>query len=254
MSYIPPYIKELHQSLDSRLRPEDVLGIIVRGRPNSVPSEWRTMFRGAGSGPRPRYGYTLMSTDFERPVGAQRQLASAGRAFELGNIEDEFIDLFGYSVDGDNPHDVRFVVDSLAMSVGDNGRKLTKAQRKEAGIELSGRKYRRRWRAMRRLHHKANTLARQQNMREMELIGRSGFASTIPLERFAADPNAARFIAYWVAMKNRRREFSLVGRKNPMDEPSSYFLQACVDREHETDWEMIALVCPKHWHYQATQR
>jgi hypothetical protein len=44
---IPTYLRELHSSLDSRLRPEDVLAIIVRGRPSALPEKWRVAFREA---------------------------------------------------------------------------------------------------------------------------------------------------------------------------------------------------------------
>lgn len=228
----PTYLRELHSSLSTRWRPEDVLATISRGRPSAVPDVWRQQFRAAGSGKRP--AYSLMSSDFHRPVGAARQLASAELAF--GHPVE-------HSIDGDNPTDVRFVVECLANEIGGNRPKLTKAERKAAGIELSGRKYRRQWRAMRRLHYKAETLARQQQIRALELIGRSGFATTITLDRFAADPRAAHFIAYWVARKNLRREFTLDSRKNPMDEVAAWFLRQCVDAP-DTDWEMIAMACP----------
>lgn len=241
MTKIPRYLEELHRSLTARLRPEDVLATIVRGRPGAVPDAWRRQFRAAGSGNRPYY--SLMSSDFERPVGAQRQLDSVVRAFGRP-IEDSFINFVDQPIDADNPHDVRFVVECLAGELGGNGRKLTKAERKAKGIELSGRKYRRQWRAMRRLHYKVDTLAHRQTMRTLDLVGRSGFASMIPLERFAADPRSAHFIAYWVARKNLRREFTLDSRKNPMDTVAAYFFGRCVEAEADTDWEMIAMACP----------
>lgn len=234
---IPTYLVQLHRSLDARLRPEDVLAIIGRGRPSAVPPEWRTMFRGAGSGARPAMSpavYSLMSSDFARPVGGERQLRSVERAFQAP-IPDH--------VDPNSPQALRTMVEILSSEVGGNGRKLTAEQRRAAGIELSARKYRRQWRAMRRLHYKANTLARQQTLRELELLGRSGFASTISLERFAADPRAAHFIAYWVARRNLRRQFTLESRKNPMDSVAQEFLEQCINTP-STDWEMIAMACP----------
>lgn len=231
MSKIPTYLVNLHESLSTRLRPEDVLATIVRGRPSAVPEDLRRHFRAAGSGKKP-YRYSLMPSDFHRPVGGQRQLDSLARATGLA-----------ISADANDPQSLCGVVNYAADHLGGNGRKLTKEQRREAGIELSGRKYRRQWRAMRRLHYKVETLGRQQTMRNLEFIGRSGFASTITLDRFAADPRAAHFIAYWVARKNLRRQFTLDSRANPMDEVAAWFLRQCVDAEG-TDWEMIAMACP----------
>jgi len=238
---VPHYLTQLHRSLDARLRPEDVLAIIVRGRPSAVPAEWRASFRGAGSGARPAYppfgiDHSLMSSDFARPVGGARQVASLEKAVGLKDIG------WSIKVNGDDPAALRDLVEFVGGTLGGNGRKLTAAERKEADIGLSARKYRRQWRAMRRLHYKADTLDRQQTMRQLELIGRSGFASTIPLERFAADPRAAHFIAYWVARRNLRRQFTLESRKNPMDTVAAWFLRQCVDAEN-TDWEMIAKAC-----------
>ena len=54
-------------------------------------------------------------------------------------------------------------------------------------------------------------------MRHLILIGHSGFAQEIPLERFAADPVTACFIAYYTARKNKRRLFSLQGKENTVE-------------------------------------
>jgi hypothetical protein len=191
MSKIPTYLRELHCSLDGRLRPEDILAIIVRGRPSAVPDVWRTQFRGAG---QKQAGWSSMSTDFARPVGAARQLASLVKAT-------------GWDIQAapDDPMSVAGVVEYVGDVLGGNGQRLDRDERKRAGVELSRRKYNRQWRAMRRLHYKSQKMATEIQKREMQIIGRSGFSAQIPLERFAADPVAAHFIAYWVARKNLRR-------------------------------------------------
>jgi hypothetical protein len=230
---IPTYLRELHSSLGSRLRPEDVLAIIVRGRPSALPEKWRVAFREAIWGRSGYYStWSSMSSDFARPVGAERQLASLVKAT-------------GWKIEADagNPQSLAGVVELVGNTLGGNGRRLDREQRKAEGVDLSRRKYNRQWRAMRRLHHKTNKLATEIQKHEMQLIGRSGFASKITLERFAADPAAAHFIAYWVARKNLRRQFSLEGKQNPMDEVATWFLSACVSSE-TTDWMLIALACP----------
>jgi hypothetical protein len=134
------------------------------------------------------------------------------------------------------------VVEYVGDVLGGNGARLDRDERKRAGVELSRRKYNRQWRAMRRLHHKSRKLAIEIQKREMQIVGRAGLIAKITLERFAADPAAAHFIAYWVARKNLRRQFSLEGKQNPMDEVATWFLLACVKSE-TTDWYMIALAC-----------
>lgn len=243
MPRIRTYLCELHKSLDSRLRPEDILAIIVRGRPGAVPDAWRPAFRGAGSGKPQYHHWSSMSSDFARPVGATRQLASVKRAFGTAADNPAYMDLTGGNVCPDSPTDLGWVVEKLAAQLGGNGQRLDRNERKQVGVELSRRKYNRQWRAMRRLHHKSQTLVTEIKKRELQIIGRSGLLSQIPLERFAANPTAAHFIAYWVARKNLRRQFSLEGKQNPMDEVAAWFLEECV-RDPNTDWAMIALACP----------
>lgn len=244
MSKIPKYLVDLHRSLDGRLRPEDVLAIIVRGAPGAVPSSMRPNIRPAGSKAGPRWdaidpSWSSMSTDFVRPVGAAAQFASAARAFNH-----PLQPVSAHGLDPDSPSDVAFAVSMLAEEIGGNGPRLTREQRAAAGLgNLSRRKYNRQWRAMRRLHHKGRVLSVEQKKRGMQIIGHSGFGADITLERFAADRHAAHFIAYWVARKNLRRQFTLSGRQNPMDTVAAWFLRACVDAT-DTDWAMVAWVCP----------
>lgn len=243
MSTIPTYLRELHKSLDSRLRPEDVLAIIVRGRPSAVPDEWRRQFIAAGSGRRGYQAWSSMSSDFVRPVGAARQLASAKRAFGTAADNIHYFDLTSPNIHPDSVTDVGWVVEKLAAQLGGSGQRLDRDERKRAGVELSRRKYNRQWRAMRRLHHKGRKLETEIEKRELQIIGRSGFVSQISLERFAADPTAAHFIAYWVARKNLRRQFALEGKQNPMDEVATWFLLQCTKAD-TIDWAMIAMACP----------
>lgn len=245
MPTIPTYLRKLHESLDSRLRPEDVLAIIVRGRPSAVPDVWRRQFPAGGSGARKQayLGWSSMSSEFARPIGAARQLASAKRAFGTAADNLHYMDFTASDIYPDNPTDVGWVVEKLGEQLGGNGQRLDRDERKRAGVELSRRKYNRQWRAMRRLHHKSRKLAVEIEKRDLQILGRSGFVSQISLERFAADPTAAHFIAYWVARKNLRRQFSLEGKQNPMDEVATWFLLQCTKAD-TVDWAMIAMVCP----------
>ena len=72
-----------------------------------------------------------------------------------------------------------------------------------------------------------------------ELAGRSGLAADITLERFRADPDAACFVAYLVARRNLRRQFSLSGRTDPFDRVAEMLYARCVVAP-DTDWWMVA--------------
>ncbi|MEV4800473.1 hypothetical protein AB0K18_10705 [Nonomuraea sp. NPDC049421] len=231
-------LAELHASLDQRRRPEDIAELVLRAEPGLTDRERRLLERAAEhSGARRGYA-TSMSEDFARPVGGARQVAATARLFE---VPDE-----ASTVDGDRPDALM----GFAARVGDEvgwisghgdflDDRLDRAERAAAGIEVSKRQYNRRFRALRRLEAKAGTLRREQDKRRLTLLGRSRFASRITLERFLSDPAAACFIAYYVARRNLRREFSLSGRESAFDEIAQMLLRRCGDR---TDWAMISWV------------
>jgi hypothetical protein len=223
------YLVDLHRSLDGRLRPEDVLAIIVRGRPSAVPAQWRSQYRAAGSKLGP--SWSAMSDDFARPVGASRQVGVVERLCPAAVPRD---------IDSSSISEVKVVVEAMAGILGTTNRRLPRAERSP---DIPKRAYNRQWRAMRRLTHKVAKMDTEYQKRRMTIFGRSGFISDIPFDRFCADPNAAHFVAYWTARKNLRRQFSLSGKTNPMDEVAQYFLTAC-EAQDNTDWGMVALAYP----------
>ena len=88
---------------------------------------------------------------------------------------------------------------------------------------------------------KAAALETEQVKRRLTLAGRTGFAQDIPLDRFRADPDAACFISYLIARKNKRRMFTLAGRENPIDHAAEALFARLGAGD---DWAMIALVHP----------
>lgn len=233
------YLTELHASLDQRWRPEDVLRVVLDGDPYALPPTVAARVR-ASMGRRPSW-WSSMSSDFARPVGGQQVLASVERAFQAS----------APAVDADDPDALLAAAEQLGEALcwspsaeaGGASTHLTREQRAAAGVELSRRQYNRQWRALRRLHRKAGALATERVKRELAVIGRSGFVARITVEQFRDDPAAAHFVAYWVARKNLRREFSLSGKSNPMDEVAEALLARCV-ADSATDWQMVALARP----------
>lgn len=234
-------LTELHASLDQRHRPEEIAELILAtGRP-FTPSERALLERAASRSAR-RLGYvTSMNETFARPVGASRQLATLNHLFtpDLAPVP---------AVDAESPEAVMAAAARAGRAIGWNpgeddflSDRLDREQRRAAGIELSKRQYNRRFRALRHLAAKTERLAAEQDKRRLVLRGRSGFADAITLGSFQADPDAACFVAYYVARRNLRRAFTLSGRQNAVDEIAEMLLSRCGDG---ADWWMIAQVNP----------
>ncbi|MFS8101175.1 hypothetical protein LFM09_29035 [Lentzea alba] len=232
-------LDRLYDSLDARLRPEDVATLVLEARP-SLPNRVHFLLRDVAMHGNRWHGFSGMSADYARPVGAARQVAAARFLFGVdGGVVDvddpisvlEFAALVGSEINWD-PARTDFLAD-----------RLNRDARAAAGIELSKRQYNRRFRMLRRLSAKAARLERVRKMRGMTLLAAAGFVDAIDRERFRADPDAACFIAYFTARRKLRREFTLSGRQNPFDQVADALFAHCTARDG-TDWPMIALACP----------
>jgi hypothetical protein len=232
---------ELHASLDARVRPEEVADLILAAIGERLTSRQRTMVEHAADRSwRHIPWYSSMSTDFARPVGAGRQIATLRRLFdsEPGSLADAATD----------PADLRLVAAGAGKAIGWNpaqvdfrSDRLGRDERAAAGVDLPKRQYNRRWRFLVRLAAKIDRYDRELRKRQLLLVGRSGLAADISLDRFRQDADAACFVAYFVARRNLRRQFSLAGRTNPYDEIAQLLYERCVARP-ETDWWMVSRV------------
>ncbi|MFD4671547.1 hypothetical protein ACFWNN_17560 [Lentzea sp. NPDC058450] len=231
-------LDRLHRSLDARPRPEDVAVLVLEALPSSTRRE-RAVINGVAAHASRGLGFSGMSDDYSRPVGAARQVAATRRLFGTGDPVDtedplsvlEFAALVGAGI-GFDPAHTDFLAD-----------RLNRAARGEAGIELSKRQYNRRFRVLRRLSAKAGRLGRTRDLRRATLLGAAGFVDVIDRDRFRADPAAACFVAYFTARRKLRREFSLAGRENPFDQVADVLFERC-RAAAGTDWAMIALAHP----------
>jgi hypothetical protein len=229
-------IAQLHASLDSRLRPEDVAGLILASDEVFTPHERRMLARVAQA--RPKWWYSSMSSDFARPVDASGQLAVLGRLFGVdSNLRQAVTDLDSLRLLAANAGE------GILWRPGvDFKERLNREDRKANGIELSRRQYNRAWRFLIRLDAKIGHLETELRKRELMLAGRSGLAADITLDRFGRDPSAACFVAYLVARKNLRRQFSLSGKTNPFDEIADMLFRRLGEG---SDWWMVARVHPQ---------
>lgn len=234
----PSVLDQMHDSLDSRLRPEDIVALIADSGIEFTPSERRLLDRAKKA--RAPWWYSSMSADFARPVDASRQLATLVRLFDH-NAQT----YAGTGVAGD-PNALRVLAHLAGQPLGwapavDFKSRSNREGRAAAGIELSKRQFNRAWRFLIRLNDKIGRLDVELRKRELMLVGRSGLAADITADRFHADPDAAAFVAYFVARKNLRRQFSLSGKTNPMDEIANMLLSRLGD---DSDWWMVSRVHP----------
>ncbi|MET9627857.1 hypothetical protein ABZX92_10375 [Lentzea sp. NPDC006480] len=229
-------LDRLYDSLDARLRPEDVAALVLEAQPSLTHREREVVQYAAAHASR-RHGFSAVDA---RPVGATHQVAAARFLFGVdGGVVDvddpisvlEFAAAVGSEIDW-NPAHTDFLTD-----------RLNRDARDAAGIELSKRQYNRRFRMLRRLSAKVSRMERARKMRDTTLFAAPGFVGAVDRARFRADPDAACFIAYFTALRELRREFVLESRANPFDLVADVLFARCAARGG-TDWPMIALTCP----------
>lgn len=233
-------LDRLYRSLDARPRPEDVAVLVLEALPKLTRRE-RGVINGVAAHASRWHGFSGMSDDYARPVGAARQVAATRRLFGVDvevdvDVEDplsvlEFAALAGAGI-GFDPEHADFLAD-----------RLNRDARASAGIDLSKRQYNRRFRMLRRLSAKAGRLGRTWELHRATLLAAAGFVGAIDRDRFRADPDAACFVAYFTARRKLRREFSLAGRENPFDQVADVLFARC-RASSGTDWAMIALAHP----------
>ncbi len=233
----------LHAGLDRRPTSEYVASLVLEVLAGRLTgAEQRVLGRAANSRPA---RYSSMPDDFERPVAAVHKVRM-------------LLKVFGVELSDDNvtrmAADPWILSGQLAFMAGFVGwmpgtdltvaRRRARGERAVMGLDISRRQYNRRCRQLRRTAVQAARLQRQVLLRQLVLVGRSGLAYSITVEQMRADPDAAAFVAYWTAQRNRRRAFSLEGRDNPYDTIAHMLFTRCVRRGADTNWWMIGCVYP----------
>ncbi|HVK02101.1 MAG TPA: hypothetical protein VM490_01370 [Armatimonadaceae bacterium] len=237
-------MEKLYASIKSRWRPEDVAEAILEARgADLLPQERRALEVAArGSLKRQVVAYTSMLQDFARPVGMARQVA---KAMELFRTAPEMpLDR------ADDPAVVEAFVQHICPEVqkafGRNSFKydrLNREMRGAAGLDLSRRQYNKRFRLLTRMEAKLKTLVREWKKRTFQMVGKSGLASTLSWEEFAADADTACFVAYYTARANLRSEFTVSGQQRAFDQIAEMLLERC-RRSATANWFAVAHVLP----------
>ncbi|MFD5555261.1 hypothetical protein ACFWIA_15660 [Streptomyces sp. NPDC127068] len=217
-----PQLRALYASLGQRKRPEDVAQLVLdlyraTGVPLDRPTRKALQQASRTSLRRLWAGYTSMLEDFARPVGAQRQLATASELFAT-------VDALPDTA-GDDPERIAEVIRAAGGEIRKEfGRsdfladRLNREQRDASGLgAISKRQYNKRFRLLRRMEAKLARLLAAQRKRDITLTGKSGLVSRLPYELFAADHATAAFLAYLTARANLRSEFTITGQPKAYD-------------------------------------
>lgn len=234
-------IDRLHLSLDARLTPEATAALILHAIGDRLlPSQRRLLERAADS---PAALYSSMSDDFARPEPLTHKVRMLLTL--LGTIEqvseERIAELAG------DPWQLQ---GQLAIAGKFNGWEpgasfnTRRNRQRRGGMPIGKRAYNRLVRQLTRTHTAAQRMSRLVLLRQLTLLSRIGLAATITVDEMRADPDAAAFVAYWTAVRKRRREFSLAGRDNPFDQIAAILLARCEIRAG-TDWWMIARALPQ---------
>ena len=237
-------MEKLFQSIYQRRRPEDVAQLILELLDRQLSGKQAIVLQNAAQGSlKQRFlAYTSMLEDFARPVGLARQVAVAGHLFAypppLAADQCDDPTIVEVYIHQANQH--------IRKEFGQNdfqAHRLNHETRKDAGMEISRRRYNKLFRLLTRMEAKLQTLIREWKKLELTKIGKSGFGSRLSWELFAADENSACFIAYYVARCNLRSEFTISGQQKPYDEIADMLLSLCKESS-TTNWWAIAHVYP----------
>ena len=230
---LTPPLQALFDTLDRRIRPEDVAQLVQQAAEFSV-RERRRLSKASSRANR----WSSMSTDFARPSDMARQMAVARTLFAApANIE---------------PADMEAVADYLRQAEQEIGKpfgandfkadRLSRSERKAKGIDISKRQYNKRFRLAARMEQKRLRVIREQLKRSLTLASKSRLASHLTPADFV-DTNTACFIAYYVARCNLRSVFTNQSQARPFDDICDMLLKRC-HRSETTNWLAIAHVLP----------
>lgn len=236
-------IQELYQTLHQRKRPEDVAQLILEILEKDLTREQMSKLDKAAAGSLKRINtqYTSMLQVFAPVVGAGKQVRKAIELFNLQELpgQPQF----------DDPTLVSAFVSSTSVIIKKNPGwnnftkdRLNKSERRGQGLDISKRNYNKKWRLLKRLESKVETLLLEHKKLEFQLISKHGISHHLSFDTFSADTDAACFIAYITARGNLRSEFTVKGQQRAFDEICDMLLKRCESKQESgiaTNWNAI---------------
>lgn len=232
-------LQQLYNTLQERLRPEDVAEMIQATLNDRLDKEEARILERAAQGSLARslYGYTSMSQHFASVGNAKKPVNKAMELFKLPDSsrpDPEDIEDF-----------IRYVSNYIQKPFGENNfetGRLNKAQREACGMDISKRAYNKRWRLLKKLEYKLLLMAREKRRSNLQKIAKHGLSHQLDFASFGSDEATACFIAYYNATCNLRSEFTIHGQQRPFDEIAAMLLARC--KTNTANWWAIAHIYP----------
>lgn len=227
-------LQPLYDTLRQRRRPEDVADMLLPLLQDRLtPLQTLTLRKAATHALRhSEWQYSAMASTFRQPVGAARQLQKTAELFQQ---------VPPAGLRAEVPAEVEAFLQAinplLGKQVGHHNYRadrLDRAARVAAGIDLSKRQYNKRFRAVRHLEEKLQTMLVEQRKAHFEQVAKHGLAHELSYEVFARDVDSAAFIAYYTARCNVRSEFTISGQQRPYDEVADMLFQRCAGHKPST--------------------
>ncbi|WP_338864746.1 hypothetical protein [Myxococcus stipitatus] len=240
-----PTLPILFDSLQRRLRPEDVAELILTELDLELSRREKTLLLQAASGSLKRgvHQLTSMAQDFQRPVPPLRQTHKAQELFlSAPPLSDE---------DATDIEKVHAFVLHLGAEIRKvfaksdfMGDRLNRSARKGAGLDISRRRYNKLFRFLARFEGKLESFRLEQRKYEATRIAKSGLATRITWADFSASRDAACFIAYFTARRNRRSVFTYSSQERALDVIADMLFARFKHHPCLEGWRAIAHVMP----------
>ena len=261
-----PALRPLFASLSRRPRPEDAARLILDAAPDGLTATQRVALETAAAGrrrgraftPMPSGGFftaagggpggsgrTSLPGGYARPVGAGALLATAREVDGAGP--------FFAAAPPTDAADPDAIGRYLAAAEPEIGKavgasdfrtdRLNRFERRDARLGLTKAQYNRRWRLAKRLERKAATLRRVTALARLERVSHTALADRLSYGDFAADPPAARFVAYHAARCGLRSVFTAGRQTRPFDRVGAALLDT-VGAVDARGWWAAAHVFP----------
>jgi hypothetical protein len=235
---------ELFSTLSARKRPEDVAQMILETLgPRLGAVERATLDKAARhSLKRGILQWTSMAEKFHAAVPPARQVA---KALELFRSSETWA-----ATDFSDADKIAQLISRLSPLIrkqpGQNdfkSNRLNTAQREEAGLDLSRRRYNKLFRMLVRLERKLDTYVHEQRKELFTKVGKTRLAAQLPREEFERDAGTAAFVAYFTARSGMRSVFTNEKQAGAYDEICGALFTALL-ASPTTNWWAVAHVMP----------